>query len=48
MAGHLREPMIAAIGEARHNGFLTQWRALAGLFETGELRAGHLRSAKPA
>ena len=39
--------MIAAIGAARHEGFLTQWRALAGLFEAGELRAGHLRGAKP-
>ena len=47
MAGHLRAPMIAAIGAARHEGFLTQWRALAGLFEAGELRAGHLRGAKP-
>ena len=47
MAGHLREPMITAIGAARHDGFLTQWRALAGLFEAGELRTGHLRGAKP-
>ena len=47
MAGHLREPMIAAIGAARHDGFVTQWRALAGLFEAGELRAGQLRGAKP-
>lgn len=47
MAGPLRAPIIAAIGAARHEGFLTQWRALAGLFEAGELRAGQLRGAKP-
>jgi hypothetical protein len=46
MAGPLREPMIAAIGAALHDEFLTQWQALAGLFEAGELRAGQLRGTK--
>jgi hypothetical protein len=48
MAGELREPMIGALGEARHDAFLTQWHALAGLFEAGEIRTGHLRGAKSA